>query len=384
MKQIKLAKTFRSQETFASDYSLLYATLYGVWADWLEETTLSPWCQWLLSTAANRAPFDVPLLVAAGVHRLILAAEESAARLAAFYPTAGGQKSVERSLFAQALADVVWHNRESLAPFIQTATVQTNESGRGFAWLWPLHFVPWTAVHLIDLGASAGLNLVADQRAYRLLAANGQPLHDVGAAWPVQFVVESQNDFPETPLVSALPEIRARTGCDIAPFHLSDETAALTLASFIWGDQVTRMTRLQEGMSALARVNAGPTAVSLHQVTLPADLPKFLEQQGTLTQATPTLLYNTYMTIYLEDRGQTMRERIGHWASQQPAPVLWLQWEPYWGGPEPPHFGWCAWTADWWQDGNHHFFHLAWVHPHGTQVMWLPGWLAFVDQLQAS
>ena len=47
-----------------------------------------------------------------------------------------------------------------------------------------------------------------------------------------------------------LPHIAGRTGCDVAPFRLTNETDELTLMAFIWGDQVDRLERLREGIDA--------------------------------------------------------------------------------------------------------------------------------------
>src|SRR5690606_1327638 len=74
-------------------------------------------------------------------------------------------------LLHHALRETIFARRDSLAAFIRRANVQTNETGRGLVWLLPVACLGWPAVHLVELGASAGLNLVADQRAYRLVEA---------------------------------------------------------------------------------------------------------------------------------------------------------------------------------------------------------------------
>ncbi|MFQ5436798.1 MAG: DUF2332 family protein, partial [Anaerolineae bacterium] len=88
----------------------------------------------------------------------------------------------------------IWARRAALAPFLQTATVQTNETGRGLAWLLPLLYTGWEGAHLVDLGASAGLNLAADGRHYQLVAGDKTVL-TMGTGQPVQFRSEIEGAF---------------------------------------------------------------------------------------------------------------------------------------------------------------------------------------------
>lgn len=158
----------------------------------------------------------------------------------------------------------------------------------------------------------------------------------------------------------------------MAPFPLETPRDKQTLAAFIWADQPQRLERLREGIAAF---HAAQPAVQLHPVRLPDELPDFLATAVPRHQ--PVILYNTYMTAYLEGNGRALRQHIAHWASRQTRPILWLQWEPLWDGPDPPEYGWVAWTADLWQDGQHHQWQLAWNHPHGNPIHWLPDFTQF-------
>jgi hypothetical protein len=161
------------------------------------------------------------------------------------------------------------------------------------------------------------------------------------------------------------------------------QTAAdeLTLASFVWGDQVRRMERLREGIDALREVESSPAPVSVRPLRLPYELPRFLASELPQTLDAPVVIYNTVVTMYLPDRGASLPGMIAGWAAMQPVPVLWVQWEPWWDGPPPPGKEWQAWTADYWpNDGgpSGHRYHLAWVHPHGTAIEWATGWAEFL------
>jgi hypothetical protein len=380
----ELAYRFRQQEEFAAEYSPLYACAFRTLAEWLEEGADHPLLDWLAGASHGRNPFDVTLLLLAGLHRDILNGEFGMASLADYYPTAGGNLPCKKTEFAPVLREAIMVRRDSLEAFIQTATVQTNETGRGVVWLLPLHYTGWDAIHLSDLGASAGLNLAADQRAYRLVAEDDPSaarfLLDVGEGRPIQFLIQCRGKVgPWLESTSRLPRIISRTGNDLAPYLLETSADELMLSAFVWGDQLQRLQRLQEGIAAFHTVNQGDVSVQLHATNLPDELPVFLDQDIPQEPQIPVVIYNTYMTIYLPDKGSDMRRHIQTWAAVQKRPVLWLQWEPAGNGSKPPEFGWCSWSADLWWGGEHRQWQLAWVQPHGTHIQWEPGLKEWID-----
>lgn len=377
----QLAHRFRKQQEFADGYSPLSARLFGIVADWLEAGEGDELVDWLLAVGNGRAPLDITLLLLAGLHRDVLNQEPEAAELAQYYPSVGGQRDFNDAQLPHILRQTILNRREKLAPFIQTATVQTNETARGVCWLLPLLYTGWNTVHLVDLGASAGLNLLAEQRNYRIFF--DKQFFDVGSGQPVQFPMHTQGPFHQPPTTNRQPQILSRTGCDLAPFRLETVADEQTLTAYIWADQPQRLERLREGLAAFHQAEP---PVQLHPVHLPDELPGFLATavasalNASVPPHHPVILYNTYMTAYLDDKGTSLKQHIANWAAGQNRPILWLQWEPLWDGPEPPEYGWVAWTADLWQANGHQQWQLAWNHPHGTPLHWLPGlgdWAAF-------
>jgi hypothetical protein len=368
----ELAEHFEQQREFSKTYSPLYARLFGTVADWLAQAEDHALIDWLISAGEGRAPLEISLLLLAGLHRDILEGVAEVQPLARHYATAGGKLPLEDEQLRLDLRQAIMARRHSLKQFIQTAAVQTNETGRGLAWLLPLSFTHWDAVHLVDLGASAGLNLVADRRAYRLVdRTNGRALCDLGEGQPVQFLVQSLDQADLLAVAGdSLPAIASRTGCDLAPFRLRSAEDERTLAAYVWGDQPERLQRLREGISALHQVNRENGQIRLHQVNLPNELPRFLREKLPVDSHLPVIIYNTYMTAYLDGRGAVLRDYIQSWALTLSAPLLWIQWEPDWQGGEAPEHGWCLWTAELWQEGVHCQWRLAWVHPHGSSVKW--------------
>jgi hypothetical protein len=383
-----LLERFRQQEVFTEGYSALYRQLFRHIAEWLEHTPDDPLMVWLLDVAAVREPLDITLLLPAGVHRAVLAGLPDVAELASFYPTAGGTLSAGDPAFGPALYRAIDSQRSSLAPFMQGATVQTNETSRGLSWLWPLAQTAWPEVHLLELGASAGLNLLADGRSYRLTPH--EPVPDatltLGRASAVQFEVATDGDVPWAAMRSHNPGALSRTGVDLAPFPLTTAADELTLASFVWGDQPVRLRRLREGIAARSAAAAIGDAPTLHPVRLPDELAEFLITWEPRDEA-PVVIFNTTVTMYLPDGREGLRAVIEPWARRQGRPVLWVQWEADQAAGEPPEWGWQAWTSELWPGfgGAPQAFHLAWVHPHAAGLEWLPGaadWLRNAQSLR--
>jgi hypothetical protein len=369
--QQKLLYRFDQQAEFTADYSPLYTQLFRTIANWLKKAD-DPVVTWLLAAAKGRNSFDIPLLLAAGLHRDVLLRVPEVAGLAAYYPSVGGERSGSDPDFPISLRQAIITRSMALADFIRTATVQTNETGRGLCWLLPLLYTNWPAVHLVDLGASAGLNLAADQRAYRLLESPDSKISlDIGLGHPVQFLVSCRPQLPNYP-ITPLPQILSRTGCDIHPFVLQTAEDENTLAAYVWPDQRQRQQRLREGIAAFYAINQTDVTITLHSANLPDDLPDFLHTYVP-SDPVPVVCYNSYITQYLRQRGALLRQHLADWAAGQLRPVLWLQWEPDRTGNDGPEYGWLRWTADLWQERTHRQFYLAWVQPHGTHVQFEPG-----------
>lgn len=379
-RQASLIERFRRQAEFAQGYSPLYSQLFAIVAGWLAQGAAGqPIAAWLEQAGAGRTIFDVPLLLLAGLHRDVLAGDVAVRDLAAFYPTVGGDRSPHTPDLAPALHRAIWARRAALATFIQSAQVQTNETGRGLAWLLPVTGSGWGGLHLVDIGASAGLNLVADMRAYRLVDSEGRRLAHIGRGLSAQFQVVCAGELTGLP-VGACPPIHSRLGCDIAPFALDSAENERTLAAFIWGDQPQRLQRLREGIAALRQMAQTAAPVQLYPARLPDELDAFLETYVAprlMSDSFPVILYNTWMRTYLPDKGAGLRPALTRWAQRQDRPVIWLQWEPPEAGEPPAPVDWCALSAEIWRRGQHARWRLGVAHPHGTHLNLAPDWLAW-------
>jgi hypothetical protein len=193
-------------------------------------------------------PGSVPQLrLLAALHYLVLAGE--APELAAFYPSAGGERAPQG---AWAAAHEVIHRHFERVRDRLHHTVQTNEPGRSavlfpaLLWLTDRYRRP---IRLLEIGASAGLNLLADRYSYVL---NGRELGN--CASPLRFV-DPWAPPPAIDLQVAASALRIaeRAGCDLAPLDPARRDDQLTLLSYIWPDELDRVERLRAALSVAAR-----------------------------------------------------------------------------------------------------------------------------------
>lgn len=183
----------------------------------------------------------VPVNLFAAVHDLLLA--DRSDRLARFYPNLtrqpdGGDPMPEFLAFCSA-------RRPQLEASLATRFPQTNEIGRSALFLAGFdHLEPGPKAHL-DLGASAGLNLLVDKLAYR--DADGGLLGDS------EVVLDCSVRGEPGRLAGRLPQIATRLGLDIAPVDPSDAAGMRWLKACVWPDQADRFHRLEAAIELLKR-----------------------------------------------------------------------------------------------------------------------------------
>lgn len=215
-----------------------------------------------------------------GVHRLVL--DRRAPALAVHYPSVGGTADGEQAW--PALRELLVEHRDELRGLLRQAP-QTNEVGRAAALLGGLHHLlagHRAPLRLLEIGASAGLNLLADR--FRVVADDGTStgpqdspvvLHD---AWTGVL-----------PPAGPPPEVVERLGCDTAPVDARSTAGRLTLTSYVWPDQHERLERLRGALALAAR----------HDVTVRrARAADFLADQA-VVPGTITVLWHSVMWQYL-------------------------------------------------------------------------------------
>jgi hypothetical protein len=175
----------------------------------------------------------IHLRLLAGVFRLVLTGR--APELVAFYPCMGGSAAasqawpVMRELIGAHVDEM--HAALAIPP-------QTNEVGRSAALLAGLFDLVAASgvrrIRLLEVGASAGLNLLLDHYAYR---GDSWQFGDTDST--IQFV-----DFIEGPVQPEHFMITSRAGCDLHPVDASTAEGRLLLTSFVWPFDLDRHKRL--------------------------------------------------------------------------------------------------------------------------------------------
>lgn len=253
----------------------------------------------------------VALRMLAAVHELVLTGEAPA--LARHYPSVGGAATPQagRDFVATVAEHRDWATERTATP------IQTNEVGRSASLLGGFLSVAEAGLPLrvLEVGASAGLNLRFDHFRYEALGTGFGP-----SDAPVRFVEPWAGLAPDlaAPLVVA-----ERRGCDVRPLDPGDLDDRLRLRACLWPDQPERRARLD---AALAVAEATPVAVEQADAATWAAA-RLAETRHGMT----TVVVHSIVAQYLPSAGREALERTIRSAGERAtpdAPVAWLRMEP--------------------------------------------------------
>ena len=243
---------FRSFGKVAAPDSPLYAQVSELIADSPE----------LLALAA-RSNEQTPMVFLAAIHDELL--RDPSHALAAYYPTVGGEGPGPG--LAEALTAFCAERSERIAETLVTRTTQTNETARCAALLPAFASVgDGRPLALIEMGASAGLNLQWDRYAYdygdgRTAGVPGSPLS-----------IACELVGPQVPPLDP-PPVSWRVGLDLSPIDASDPADARWLRACLWPDQPARQARL-----AAALTVAGEHPVEVRRGDALTELPGLIAE----------------------------------------------------------------------------------------------------------
>lgn len=206
-------------------------------------------------------------------------------------------------------------------------------------------------LRMLEMGCSAGLNLLWDRYRYRL----GE------TAWGAQD--SSVRLEPEWRGVSPEPAeivVASRRGADQLPVDLSDPDQRIRLLSYVWADQIDRLARIRAALDIAA---SNPPPVDR------GDAADWVERRlADLPQGQTTVLYHSYVWSYLprpsQERIKAALEAAGDRARGD-AGLACLSFESMDGSER------SALTLTLWPGGERRI--LAEAHPHGRWVNWRSG-----------
>jgi hypothetical protein len=283
-----------------------------------------------------------------GVHALVLTGQAS--ELARFYPSAGGTADAGpgADLAWPAMREVLAAQRDEVRSWLSHPP-QTNEVGRGAALVGALCRLTAELrypVRLFEVGASAGLNLRADQ--FRI---TGDGVSYGPQASPVQLTGGWQGRAP----APAAVEVAERVGGDLAPVDPVTPAGRLRLCAYVWADQVERFDRLRGACDLAASVPA-----VLRTESADDTIARITPEPGTWT-----VLWHSIMRQYLDQEQNDHLDEgvaaIGA-AATASAPFAHISLELVKGTADTP----VELTT--WPGGER--THLGTAPPHGIPVTW--------------
>jgi hypothetical protein len=194
-----------------------------------------------------------PNVLLAAVHPLLLGGADG--ELADLYHRAErGDRDVDVAGAGPLFCEFALERRDEVAVLLATRRTNTNECGRSAVVLPALRWaagVVGEPLALLDVGASAGLNLNLDR--YRI---DYRPVP--GAVGPASSPVVITTDLEgEAPVAGGAPPIAARCGLDRAPVDLGDPEDARWQLACVWPDT----GRLARTRAAIALAQEHPNEV---------------------------------------------------------------------------------------------------------------------------
>jgi hypothetical protein len=239
---------------------------------------------------------NVPLRLFGGAHYLVLAG-----RAEPYWPCDDPWPPFRALLEA---------HRDWLRAFVSQQAVQTNEVRRSWVLL-PgiLAAGPDETVDVVELGPSAGLNLVFERYGYRYVQGSW------GREDASLILTGREHALVPRDVLERRISIRRRIGIDRDPVDATTDDGARLLEAFVWPDQPERLARVRRAVELLRE--DPPELVRGDFVEL---LPDVVER------GTPTVIFDSHATEYLDDdRFALLARRVARAA--EGTPLAWVSVE---------------------------------------------------------
>jgi hypothetical protein len=249
--------------------------------------------------------YDRPLLLLAALRADARAGGPSHPLHAAF----AAEPPDPDAVTAEALEAALDGSRERVYDALANRGVSTNETFRAIAWLWPAALAGASRggrlVALADVGASAGLNLVADALPAPWTADDGVRIEiarDVNAA--------------------------ARLGLDPEPLDATSRGDQDWLRACVWPGEAERAARLEQALEVFRAARTRPDAPVLTAIGA-RNVPGRLDLLSAAAPATLVIAYQTVMRDYLapEERAEYEAGMRDWLANHPPGRTLWIELE---------------------------------------------------------
>jgi hypothetical protein len=308
-----------------------------------------------------------PVLLLACLHASLL--DDPAHPLVEWYPNlTPGPRPADDPALASVLGGFVAERTPAIIAMLRTRSTQTNEVGRSAMFLVAFGVLADEVGPLghLDVGTSAGLNLLLDRFAYRFHPRDdASELTAVGPPSPAVLTVSTEG---RPPIPATIPTIAARSGIDRRPIDVTDDDEARWLEACVWPDQTDRFERLRAAID-LARDR--PPQI------LAGDAVDTLERgvQAVGGPGHPVITNSWVLNYFTSDQRRaylTELDRIG-----TARDLSWVWFESPQLTPELPapdtelaDASQTVLSLARWRGGRRTVEHLAVCHPHGYWLHW--------------
>lgn len=360
----------RKQSKFASGRSPLYGLLFASIADW-NDAPNGGWFRDLLSGLWEdrhfSSWFEAPLVIAASLHASVLRGDPDSEPLTPYFTRRKhlqGDVASQRE-FVAACAGRLQNPNPEILHTMRSGQIQTNEIRRSLCWLLGAAWLGYPEFDLVELGASAGLSLFADQLGWIVCYPDKTTC---------RFSPEGSGLFQTTVTEGIAPvppagRVLSRIGIDRSPLDLRDENSSLWLRALVWPDQTDRMELLEATLAFATSPDAPP--IKLQMLNLPEGL-----DSGSFTGNThPVIFWNSITTGYFPDSDYlALREKLAAILDQRPG--AWLEFElprNSTSRPEKVHKDEALLTVCWRDAGSWKSVLLGAAEAHVPTLRWFAG-----------
>ena len=203
----------------------------------------------LLDLASRGRPGQYPTFLFFGaVHHLLLRGADHP--LARFYPSIAGDAALPPAGAGPVLVSFCGEFEAELAETISSRLVQTSQVQRAFGLRLGLSMIACDVpgpVHLIEVGASAGLNLRFRSYGYQV---GGRQFGDPAAA--VQLAAD-RCGAGLLPDLDVLPPVAGVLGVDLNPLDVTSDDDVRWLQCLVWPGEAGRLERLSAAVETARR-----------------------------------------------------------------------------------------------------------------------------------
>jgi hypothetical protein len=293
-------------------------------------------------------------LILAAVHFLLLRGSDDPLRR--FYRTAGGAADTGGEDPFPLFRNFCLAHRAAIETMVAARVTNTNEVGRSAVLHAGFRVAAAQAgepLNLIEIGPSAGLNMIWDRYGVRYKVPNGETIEITPDA---SLVIDCELRGERRPPVETTPRTGRRVGLELNPVDLTNRDDRDWLRALVWPDQIGRLNRLDRAIGLFQ--TARPEIRTGDALALLPDALRAWPAPLCVYHTVVTYQFSQAMRTALDDLLTVAGLRRPVWRLAMESEALDGEWVNFL-------------TLSRYSDGVRAETRLAKTHPHGTWMEWL-------------